>query len=121
MLGEHGEWCKIANTELSTRVPLIVVIPGQPSPGTTRSELVGLVDVYPTLVATAGFTPASTLQGNSLVPLVMQPKDQALADAPPAAPFNVSFSQIQHGLMMGLSMRTHNYRCAPPPCVCMRA
>ncbi|XP_030837020.1 iduronate 2-sulfatase [Strongylocentrotus purpuratus] len=84
-LGEHAEWCKYSNYELATRVPLIVHIPGvtdkprsspiknelqnslkmNQSQGNVKSsadsgmvvtELVELVDLFPTLSELAGIT-----------------------------------------------------------------
>ena len=47
-LGDHSSWCKHTNFECDTRVPLIVRVPGQLADHAT-SELVELIDLYPTL------------------------------------------------------------------------
>ena len=54
-LGEHGEWEKKANFELTTRVPLMISAPHLPgSHGRSTASLVDLVDLYPTLADLAG-------------------------------------------------------------------
>ena len=57
-LGEHGEWEKKANFELTTRVPLIIAAPHYPrSHGRNTDALIDLVDLYPTLTDLAGLPP----------------------------------------------------------------
>jgi iduronate 2-sulfatase len=113
-LGEHGEWCKITNFELATRVPLIVSLPNQPNPGSVSDALAEHLDMYPTLVEAAGLpSRGDKLQGKSLVPLIMASASAgAGASASARAQWNrtASFSQIQHGSLMGLSLRTETYR-----------
>jgi iduronate 2-sulfatase len=54
-LGEHGEWEKKANFELTNRVPLIIRAPGIPqSAGKRTTVFYDHVDLYPTLVELAG-------------------------------------------------------------------
>ena len=88
-LGEGGLWAKYTNTELSTRVPLIIRAPWlstsqneqlkllrqQPnSDGVTHSgAFVELVDIYPTLVELAGLPQPKGLQGRSIVPVIERP------------------------------------------------
>ncbi|MCA9013128.1 MAG: sulfatase [Planctomycetaceae bacterium] len=73
-LGEHTLWCKHSCFEVSMRVPLIVHAPGI-SPGSTQG-LTELVDMYPTLCDLAGIPLPDHLQGDSLVPLLRDPKRQ---------------------------------------------
>ena len=102
-LGEHGEWCKVTNFELATRVPLILSLPGQQHPGAVSTALVEHLDIFPTLVAAAGLDPPPGLMGRSLLPLVDAPKS--------TAGFNASYSQITRGgKTMGASMRTDEWR-----------
>ena len=51
------------------RVPLIVAGPGVPA-GRVVSQVVQNVDLYPTFVQLAGATPATPIEGRSLVPLL---------------------------------------------------
>jgi|Transcript_19691 iduronate 2-sulfatase len=54
-LGEHGEWGKHTNFELSLQVPLIIRAPWLPqSAGKHTSSFVELVDLYRTLASLAG-------------------------------------------------------------------
>ena len=77
-LGEHGIFCKQANFELETRVPLILRVPwlAGGSGGGATAELAELVDVFPTLLSLAGLLTADAvpdvheLQGISLVPVL---------------------------------------------------
>lgn len=89
LLGDHGLWCKGPfHYEGLLRVPLIWRLPAalrrqrpavsgprltgayQENAGVVREELVGLVDLAPTLCDLAGLTPIRPFQGLSLVPLL---------------------------------------------------
>ncbi len=59
-LGEHGEWKKMTNFELATRIPLMIHIPGSTDHGIITDRLVEAVDLYPTLIDAAGL-PSITL------------------------------------------------------------
>ena len=52
-LGEHAQYCKWNNFEITNRVPLLVAVPGMKESRHT-DRLVELVDLYPTLVEVAG-------------------------------------------------------------------
>lgn len=94
-LGENQEWSKFSNSEVATRVPLMVSVPGMTgksgvhSPPKYSSEhqyktsqgLVELVDIFPSLVELAGLPPLKTCprnsfnvtvctEGHSFVPLI---------------------------------------------------
>ncbi len=72
MLGERGMWFKQAFFEWSTRVPLLIRIPGMKSAPLVQ-EIVSLVDLLPTLIDVAGGKPEDTvsgLDGHSLMPLL---------------------------------------------------
>jgi len=124
-LGDHnGFWAKASNYEISTRVPLIVSMPGMDELGAAGSRSVGLVelvDIYPTLVdlcsLPAPAQPAGLqLQGTTFLPLLEDP----------AQPWKKAvFSQYQRninnnepgdtpvnnsGTGMGYSVRTERYR-----------
>lgn len=105
-LGENNLWCKRNNYELSCRVPLIIQIPGQKSPGARTDALVELVDVLPTLTEACGLPLDEGLEGDSLLPLMNDPEREWKTAA---------FSQYPrvlkaHGKIMGTSMRTDRWR-----------
>jgi arylsulfatase A-like enzyme len=58
--------------EGGVRVPLVVVWPGQIKPGTTSSEVVGAIDVYPTVLELVGLPRPhqQTIDGVSYAPLL---------------------------------------------------
>ena len=72
-MGEKENIEKFTLWERSTRVPLIISAPGLTGAGTKRDQPVSLMDLYPTLVDLAGFDQPSHLDGNSLLPLIMDP------------------------------------------------
>ncbi|MFY0627940.1 MAG: sulfatase [Reichenbachiella sp.] len=71
-LREHGMWNKHSNFETSLRVPLIVKVPG--SNARHIDEIVENVDIYPTLCDIAGLSKPDHLEGNSMLPLINNPK-----------------------------------------------
>jgi len=72
-LGEHSFWGKHTLMERSTRVPLIVKVPGQ-KPSVSYSP-VELVDIYPTLCELCGVSaPEGQLDGMSLLPIIRDPE-----------------------------------------------
>jgi arylsulfatase A-like enzyme len=72
-LGEHGVWSKYTLFESTTRVPLIVRVPGVPGNGKTCHELVELVDLVPTLGDLVGLDLPNNLEGTSFVLLLANP------------------------------------------------
>ncbi|MEY4245148.1 MAG: hypothetical protein RLZZ245_2733 [Verrucomicrobiota bacterium] len=70
-LGEHNFWGKHNTMHLSTRVPLIVKVPGKKA-GTTEST-VETSDIFPTLCALAGLATPKTVQGRDFSVLLEEP------------------------------------------------
>lgn len=73
-MGEHGLWQKMSLFEESSRVPLLVVAPETTKPGTSISEPVSQVDLFPTLAALCGVTPPENLQGQNLATMLANPE-----------------------------------------------
>ncbi len=71
-LGEHNFWGKHNTMHLSTRVPLIIRVPGK-STGKTEA-LVETTDLFSTLCDLAGLEIPNTVQGRSFVQLFDQPE-----------------------------------------------
>jgi iduronate 2-sulfatase len=103
-LGELGQWMKQSLFERSARNPLIVAAPRMKRGATTRT--VELLDLYPTLGELAGLPPPSGLQGQSLVPLLKDPR--AKWDRP--AFTQVMRGTVKTGQFMGYSVRTEKWR-----------
>ena len=53
-MGENAVWGKFTTTEYATRVPMMIRIPGTTDHGMEISNLVELVDLFPSLVEAAG-------------------------------------------------------------------
>ena len=73
-LGEKQHWRKHALWETTTRTTLIISVPGQ----LQRNQLCwrpgSLIDLYPTLVELCGLPSRNGLDGQSIVPLLQNPK-----------------------------------------------
>ena len=83
-LGEKQRWAKRTIWENGTRVPLIIV-DHRFSAGQISKKPAELLDVYPTLLELAGLPKDTTLEGDSLVPLLKDP--QAHWDHPAISSF----------------------------------
>lgn len=73
-LGEMGIWGKATNYEIATRIPLIFWTPKMKKRGKSTKALVELVDLYPTLCDLAGLPKPGHLAGETLFPLLNNPK-----------------------------------------------
>lgn len=71
-LGEHDFWGKHNTMHLSTRVPLLIRVPGKLAG--VSDALVETVDIFPTLCEIAGLKVPETVQGKSFVSLLDQPE-----------------------------------------------
>ncbi len=69
MTGDHNLWRKSYAYEASTRVPMIVRLPGAKG-GQVMDQPVELRDVFPTLLDGAGLSPSRKLDGDSMLKLV---------------------------------------------------
>ncbi len=96
-LGDHGLWQKMSLFERSARVPLIIAGPAGAARGQVARGIVELVDLYPTLAALAGLTPAAPLDGVSLSPMLTNPS---------ATVKDAAFSQARNGY----AVRTDRWR-----------
>jgi len=95
-LGEKKHWCKGAIWEQTTHIPFIVRGPGIKT-GSTCTQPVSLIDVYPSLVDLAGSKVPGWLDGTSVKP--------QLAD--PSTPRPAAISSYGHG---NTSVRTERWR-----------
>jgi len=74
-LGENGKWSKAGSLfEGSTRVPLIIDLPGAKGNGRTCTRTVQSLDLYRTLCELAGIEVPAGVEGTSLVPLLHDPR-----------------------------------------------
>jgi uncharacterized sulfatase len=102
-LNEHGGlWRKQSQFEESTRVPLIVRLPGGRHTGNVVTGLVELVDLYPTLIDLCSLSdPEHALEGTSFAPLLGDP-DRTWKSA--------AFSESRRAGYHGRTLRTARYR-----------
>ena len=83
-LGEKQHWQKFTAWRAVTRIPLILRVPKKASPalpagtnaGTICTKPVDLLSLYPTLTELAGLPAKTDNDGNSLVPLLKDPKSK---------------------------------------------
>ena len=68
-LGEKERWAKRSLWEDGTRVPVVVVAPGHKASQKTNRPA-ELLDIFPTLLELAGLPKDETQEGQSLVPLM---------------------------------------------------
>ena len=72
-LGEKTHWCKAAIWRNTTRVPFIVVLPGDRPGGLRNNQPISHVDIYPSLCDFAGIPQPNHLEGRSILPLLQDP------------------------------------------------
>jgi arylsulfatase A-like enzyme len=75
-LGENGKWSKAGSLfEGATRVPLIMHMPHAAGNGRACLRVTQSLDVYRTVAELAGLTPGSEIEGESMVPLLHNPRE----------------------------------------------
>lgn len=116
-LGEHGQWEKQTLFEPAARVPLMIGGAGVDSAGQACPRTVEHLDIYPTLVELCALQGApSNLHGQSLVPLLSNPKASWNRPAisqiyrPGDYPPPWGWPNIPASGVMGYSIRTERYR-----------
>ena len=95
-LGEKKHWCKGAIWEQTTHIPFIIRGPDIKS-GSTCTQPVSLIDVYPSLVDLAGFEIPGWLDGTSIKPQLTEP----------SSPRSAAISSYGEG---NTSIRTERWR-----------
>ena len=91
-LGEKLHWRKFALWEEATRNVFLVVAPGTTSPEGRCARPVSLMDLYPTLTDLCGLTPREGLEGQTLMPLLLDPT------APRAEPAVTTYLPNNHSV-----------------------
>ncbi len=80
-LGEHGWFDKRFIYNESFKTPLMIRWPGEIQPGTTEDEMVQNIDFAQTLLEAAQINTPDDMQGESLMPLLRNQKDQWTREA----------------------------------------
>jgi arylsulfatase A-like enzyme len=103
-MGEKENIEKFTLWERSTRVPLIISVPGMTNPGSRCDQPVSLMDLYPTLVELTGMEPPPHLDGHSLVPQI---KDPMATTSPVVSSYMFSGTDRK---VIGHAVRSMRYR-----------
>jgi uncharacterized sulfatase len=74
--GRRGRWGKSTLFDTSSRVPLLICVPGQAGAGQVCSAPVDQVDLYPTLLELCGLPSPGKQDGQSLVPMLREPEGE---------------------------------------------
>ena len=77
MLGEHAIWGKHCLYERALRAPLLIRHPNIKQPSRVSDAIVESVDVFPTLVDLCQLPSPPELDGRSLLPQLMDPKEKS--------------------------------------------
>ncbi len=109
-LGAHGLWQKSDLFEGSTRVPLIISVPGEnAAKGERTRSLTELIDLYPTLSDLCGLPQAEHVKGKSLVPVLENPK-RSLRDSAFSVTEARPVRRADRSKFLGRTIRTDRYR-----------
>jgi iduronate 2-sulfatase len=105
-LGEKGKWSKHNSLfEVGTRAPLMIVMPGAKGNGKASPRVVEAVDLYPTLTELCGLPQPQGLAGQSLKPLLDNPR----------AKWSQPYTVTKFGNHLGKAVRTERWRYAEWP------
>lgn len=108
-LGEHGEAThSIFVYNATQRVPLLVYIPGKKP--ARIDDVVGLIDIAPTLLDLSGLSSTNTMQGTSLLAKINGREDRTRM-----VYSETLFSQIHYGWSPLQSLTTDEYRYIEAP------
>ena len=105
-LGEKGKWSKAGSLfEMGTRVPTLIAVPRAKGNGQSCYRIVQSLDIYPTLAELCDLPLPSGVEGNSLVPLLKNPR----------GPWNNPAYSVwsEDGMTLhGVAVRTEKWRYA---------
>jgi iduronate 2-sulfatase len=111
-IGEHSLWGKTSDFEFDAHVPLMISDLRSENRGQKTSALAELVDLFPTLVDLCGLPKPASLDGESLVPILKDPKQSvkqaAFTQHPRPAYYDREPSKQPKA--MGYSIRTEKVR-----------
>lgn len=113
-LGQHGMWMKQALFEHSSRVPMLISVPGVTNDEKMSDRCVELLDLYPTLSDLCELKGIPTdLQGNVITPLLRDPQAEwnHPAYSVQLRTWNPFLNYMKKGeRAMGRSIRTERFR-----------
>ncbi len=72
-IGEHSLWGKTSNFDYDAHVPFMIARPDGKNAGAKTESMAELVDLFPTLVDMCGLPKPQGLEGDSLVPVILDP------------------------------------------------
>ena len=117
LMGEHRLESKQWLYEESARVPLIMAGPGVPA-GAVREQIVGNIDLAPTIFDVTGVAPMRAPDGMSLLPLASNPaveadRDILLENAKSNAIRTPGWMYAQHHTKRGLERELYDLEADP--------
>ena len=104
-LGENTLWCKHNNFDTALHTPMIVRLPDRQNAGGRVAAPTESLDIYPTICDLVEVPKPPHLEGQSLAPLLANPKSAHKGAAYSQCPRAVAGRRV-----MGYSMRTQRYR-----------
>ena len=103
-MGEKENIEKFTLYDKSTRVPLVISVPGMANAGAICEQPVSLMDLYPTLVDLTGFEKPAHLDGRSLVPQLKDPDTETI---PVISSYRFTYPEQR---IIGHAVRSLHYR-----------